>query len=177
MLMLLLHLDNERYALKSKQIIEVAPLVELKKQPHAPDYVSGVFNYRRQIVPVIDLCQLIQGRPCHTHLSTRIILVNYGANPLNDEKAVRNFNGREQNHHELLPYRPFILGLMAERVVETLNVSDADLVDARLRVEAAPYLGKMILDEQGMIQCIRIEDLLTEDQRSRLFATHDAVSS
>ena len=76
MLMLLFHLENERYALESTQIIEVVPLIELKKQPHAPNYVSGVFNYRGQIVPVIDLCQLIQGKSCHTHLSTRIILVN-----------------------------------------------------------------------------------------------------
>ena len=165
MLMLLFYLDNERYALKSKQVIEVAPLVELKKQPHAPNYISGVFNYRGQIVPVIDLCQLIQGRPCHAHLSTRIILVNYLSNHPSNEKAVRSADGRELSRSEVVTHYPSVLGLMAERVVETLNRAESDLIDARMGIETAPYLGQMVLDEQGMIQCIRIEDLLTEEQR------------
>jgi chemotaxis-related protein WspB len=176
MLMLLFYLDTERYALNSKQVIEVAPLVELKKQPHTPNYVAGVFNYRGQIVPVIDLCQLIQGRACHAHLSTRIILVNYLSNPLSNGKTISSSAGRVDPHAELLAPHPFTLGLMAERVVETVNVAETDLVDARIRVETAPYLGQMVLDQRGMIQCIQIENLLTQEQRSHLFATHDAVS-
>lgn len=174
MLMLFLQLENDRYALKSKQVIEVTPLVELKKLPHVPNYVSGVFNYRGKIVPVLDLCQLIQGRPCHTHLSTRIILVNYLPRYLSDEKTVKASNGKEQSRPELLLHHSFILGLMAERVVETLNVPETNWVDVRMQVETASYLGQMILDEQRMIQCICIENLLTEEQQSRLFATHDA---
>ena len=176
MLMLLLQLNNERYALKSKQVVEVAPLVKLKKQPHAPNYVAGVFNYRGQIVPVIDLCELIQGRPCHAHLSTRIILVNYQLKYRNDEKFGAALNGQKQSCAELLTPQSLILGLMTEQVVETLNVSEADLVDPKIQVETSPYLGKMILDERGMIQCICIEDLFTEEQRSRLFAAYDTTS-
>lgn len=176
MLMLLFSLNHERYALKSEQIIEVVPLVELKKQPHAPNGIAGVFNYRGQIVPVLDLCQLIQGRACHAHLSTRIILVNYLPDRPSNEQAVSTLSGKDPSAAAVPTSPPCILGLMAERVVETLQRSEAELIDAEIQVETAPYLGKMLLDEQGMIQCIRIDALFTEGQAALLFASHDAVS-
>ena len=175
--MLLFCLKNERYALESKQIVEIVPLVEIKKIPHAPDYISGVFNYRGQIVPIVDLCQLIQGRPCHTHLSTRIILVNYFHNPT-AETAAANLLLERQNPAEATSEQPgSILGLMAEQVVETLNKPEAEFVDAGVSVKTAPYLGKMIMDAQDMIQCVRVEYLLPEAERSTLFATHDILGN
>jgi chemotaxis-related protein WspB len=144
MLLLLFYINNQRYALASQQIVEVLPLVNLNTLPHAPEYFAGVFNYRGQVVPVLDLCQLMRGKPCTQHLSSRIILVNYWG-----ENTVKS---------------P-VVGLMAERVVETLHKSDAQLVDTNVQIGAAPYLGKMILDEQGMIQCLRIECLLSEAEQ------------
>jgi chemotaxis-related protein WspB len=150
MLMLLFCIDNERYALASEQIVEVVPLVNLKTLPHKPDYFAGVFNYRGQIVPVIDLCQLLHGKHSRDYLSTRIVLVNYQGN---------------RSDSAWKPETPYILGLMAERVVETLHKSDLDLVDVNLQIGTAPYLGKMIVDDQGMIQCLRIEGLLAESEQ------------
>ncbi|HEY9801596.1 MAG TPA: chemotaxis protein CheW [Leptolyngbyaceae cyanobacterium] len=141
MLMLLFYINNQRYALASQQVVEVLPLVSLNSLPHAPEYFSGVFNYRGQVIPVLDLCQLMHGKPCSQYLSSRIILVNY-------------WGGETANSS--------IVGLMTERVVETLHKSDSQLVDANVQIGAAPYLGKIILDEQGMIQCLRIEYLLSE---------------
>ena len=77
MLMLLFSLGQDRYAIESSQVVEVVSIVNLRKIPHTPDYVAGVFNYRGLIVPVIDLCSLTQGYPSHARFSTRIILVNY----------------------------------------------------------------------------------------------------
>lgn len=176
MLMLLFCLENERYALESKQIVEIVPLIEIKKLPHAPDYISGVFNYRGQIVPIVDLCQLIQGRPCHAHLSTRIILVNY-CHPA-EETAATDLLLAGQKQPETTSKQPVsILGLMAEQVVETLNTPETAFVDAGVAVKTAPYLGKMIMAEQGLIQCVKVEHLLPEAERSTLFATHDLLSN
>ncbi|MBD2448284.1 purine-binding chemotaxis protein CheW [Nostoc sp. FACHB-152] len=144
MLLLLFYINNQRYALASQQVIEVLPLVSLNILPHAPDYFAGVFNYRGQVVPVLDLCQLMSGKPCSQHLSSRIILVNYWGGDVAKSSVV---------------------GLMAERVVETLHKSNTELVDTNVQIGAAPYLGKMILDEQGMIQCLRIEYLLSESEQ------------
>jgi chemotaxis-related protein WspB len=144
--MLLFNVGNERYAIASQEVVEIIPLVLLKTLPHKPEHIAGVFNYHGSIVPVIDLCQLMRGKPCADNLSTRIILVNYC--------------GRNLTQH--------ILGLMAEQVVETLHKSESEFVDANIHLDAAPYLGKMILDDKGMIQCIRIEYLLSAAEQVNL---------
>lgn len=151
MLMLLLNIRNERYAIESRQVVEVIPLVVLKSFPHQPEHIAGVFNYRGRIVPVMDLCRLMRDKPSSEYLSTRIVLVNYWGN--NTELKA-----------------PYILGLMTEQVVETLHKSESEFVDPNIQIDTAPYLGKMIVDDQGMIQCLRIEYLLSEAQQVNLLS-------
>ncbi|MEH2413408.1 chemotaxis protein CheW [Nostoc sp.] len=155
MLMLLLNIGNERYAIESRQVVEVIPLVLLKTLPHQPEYIAGVFNYRGRIVSVIDLCQLMRGKPSCEYLSTRIVLVNYWGSNNPELKA------------------PYILGLMTEQVVETLHKSESEFVNPNIQIDRAPYLGKMIVDEQGMIQCLRVEYLFSEAQQLNLLPESD----
>ena len=63
MLFLVFEIDNERYCLEVSRIIEITPIVIFRELPHAPAYISGVFNYRGVVVPVVDLSMLIAGRP------------------------------------------------------------------------------------------------------------------
>ena len=147
MLMLLFHAGDNLYALDSSQVVEVIPMVVLRKIHHVPDYVAGVFNYRGTIVPVIDLCHLIQGTACRSRFSTRIIMVNYTA--------------KDGGHRRL--------GLMAERVTETLKRPDIEQKNAS-RVNDVPYLGEMFMDELGMIQLIYWEHLIAEVQNASLLA-------
>ncbi len=146
MLMLLLSVDDNLYALDTSQVVEVIPRVILRKLHQVPDYIAGLFNYRGTIVPVIDLCQLIQNYPSRSYLSTRIIMVNYVG-----KDNIKRW-----------------LGLMAERVTETLNKPDIDLVDTENILNEAPYLGEMMMDEKGMIQRIRLEYLLLDSQHKYL---------
>lgn len=146
MLLLLFHLSNDLYAIDSAQVVEIIPLVILRKLYHAPEYVAGLFNYRGKIVPVIDLCHLIQGYPCHLCLSTRIIMVNYP---------------RENNTMQYL-------GLMAEQVTDTLNKPETELIKPDFQSEQTAYLGEVIMDEQRMIQRIRVESLLPNSHSSWL---------
>lgn len=152
MLMLLFYVGDDRYAIESRRVVEVVPIVALKKLHNAPSYVPGLFNYRSHLVPVVDWCHLIRGTPCCVHLSTRIVLVNY--------------MGRDRTSH--------ILGLMAERVTEILNKPETEFVDPGITVDAAPYLGKMITDEQGMIQCVRVEYLLADRPPAYLLPQQDS---
>ena len=154
MLMLLFYVGNDRYALESSQVIEVIPRVILRKQQHAPEYIAGLFNYRGKIVPVIDLCQLIQGLPCPSCLSSRIMMVNY--------------LGIDNNTH--------LVGLMAQQVTDTLNKQKTDFVNTGLEMNEAPYLGEMIIDEQGMIQRIRLEYLLSNSQQAYLLTEAPKLS-
>lgn len=190
MLLLLFHVGHERYALESERVVQVFPNLLLKEIRHAPDYISGLFDYRGQIIPVLDLSHLIQGKACPNLLSTRIILVKSQINPtssinsanLNNStssispKSINPINSIAQNTQDIqnaqdaqdssvteqtsLPTL-HLLGLRAERVTTTLDVSKNDLKEKAIRIDAAPYLGKIITDDQGMIQLIQIEHLLS----------------
>jgi len=103
MLFLLLQLGDDRYALKASQIVEVLPLLQLKKLPQSPAGVAGVMDYRNSPVPVLDLSELAIQRPSHPKLSTRIIVVNLA-------------DGQDEVR---------LVGLIAENVTETLR-RDAD---------------------------------------------------
>jgi chemotaxis-related protein WspB len=105
---------------------------------------------------VIDLCHLIQKKPSRSYLSTRIIMVDYLT--------------KDNTKH--------CIGLMAERVTETLNKPDNQLVDTGIQLdENHPYLGEMIMDEKGMIQRIRLEYLLSDSQHKYLLAGKDAKTN
>ena len=149
MLMLIFYVGNERFALEVSRVVEVLPVVALTKLHQTPDYFAGLFNYRGGIVPVIDICQILQGYSCRPYLSTRIIIVHY-----------------------LIGDRPSsFLGIMAERVTEIMNYSDNKFVDLGINLNQSGYGGKIIVDEQGIIQCVRVESLVPESQ------SHYLVSS
>ena len=148
MLMLLFHVGKNLYAIESSRVIEVIPRVEYREVHHVPEYVAGLFNYRGEIVPVIDLCQLIRGTPSRSYLSTRVMIVSY---PHKDKT-------------------PQFIGLMAERVIETVDKPEAAMMDSGLQANAAPYLGGMMMDKRGMIQRIHLEQLFASVQHTNLLA-------
>ncbi|HOS59616.1 MAG TPA: chemotaxis protein CheW [Syntrophorhabdaceae bacterium] len=137
MLFLVFEIDNERYCLEVSRIIEITPIVIFRELPHAPAYISGVFNYRGVVVPVVDLSMLIAGRPSRPLFSTRIVLVDYV--------------GGDNIHHTI--------GLLTEKATETISRREEDFQPSGVVVEGAEYLGDVIFDESGMIQRVRIEKL------------------
>lgn len=152
MLILLFYAGEDLYGIESSHIVEVIPRVTLRKVHHVPEYVAGLFNYRGVILPVIDLCHLIQGTPSQSHLSTRIMIVKHPRQDL----AMQ------------------CLGLMAERVTETLSISDTEIRDSGIRVEEAPYLSGTIINEKRIIQCVQLERLFSDERHAYLLVGEEA---
>ena len=146
MLFLLFQLGNERYALEASRVVEVVPLVALKSLPQTPKGVAGIFNYRGQPVPAVDLCALTVGEPAKEHLSTRIIVVKL-----------------EGDGDRLV-------GLIAEHATEMLRKEPGEFMESGLRIKAAPYLGGVFLDPNGPIQRVHEQRLLSDTLREALFA-------
>lgn len=78
-LFLLFRMEGDRYALDAREVVEVLPLLRLKRIPEAPEWVAGVFSHRGVLVPVLDLCAMAFGRAALARTSTRIVLVEYRA--------------------------------------------------------------------------------------------------
>jgi chemotaxis-related protein WspB len=147
MLFILFQIGRDRYALSARSIIEVLPLMNLKRVPCAPVGVAGVFNYRGAPVPVVDLNEMMLGEPAARRLSTRIILVIYPLDALH----------------------PRALGLIAEHATNMIQRSLQDFIETGVESDSARYLGRVTNDAEGLIQWIEVERLLTPEVRDVLF--------
>jgi len=145
MKLLVFHIGADRYGLRLRDVVRVLPLLELKHVPMAPDSVAGLMDFHGRSVPVIDLCRAAGLPSGEDHFDTRIIVADY--------------HSPEGTDH--------LLGLRAERVVGVQEVSDAQLTDSGVR--AAPFLGQVASDQQGMLQLVELEQLLPESLRALLF--------
>lgn len=139
-LLLLLAAGSQLYAIDSEQVVEVIPRVMLRPVSGAPPHRPGVFNFRGRVVPVLDVSQLIAGETCAAHLSSRIIMVRLG----------------EPDSGSAL------LGLLAERVTDTLLKPLSSFQPAEGATDVRPFLGGVALDERGLIQLLHVERLARE---------------
>ncbi|MGC9195723.1 MAG: chemotaxis protein CheW [Syntrophobacteraceae bacterium] len=135
MLILLFHLGNNRYAVKSERVREVSPMVNLQPLPHAPDCLAGLFHYRGLVIPVVDLGSLIHGRACQMRLSTRIIVVDYA---------------RGENF-------PPVVGLLAEKVIEAKRTSQDSFVSTGVHIDAVPFLSRVMMEGNDAIHLLDLE--------------------
>jgi chemotaxis-related protein WspB len=147
MLFLVFRLGEDRYAIDTAAVVEVLPLVHVKQVPRSPPGVAGVFDYHGAPVPLIDLADLILGRPSRKWMSTRIVLVNY----------------------EVEPGQTHLLGVLAEQATDTVSRTAEDFTDPGVAGRDTPYLGPVTRDEAGMIQRVDIHSLLPEGLRDQLF--------
>ncbi|MBT8396436.1 MAG: chemotaxis protein CheW [Gemmatimonadetes bacterium] len=142
MLILAIRIGDQTYAVPTRWIVEVVPLVSLRPVPQAPSFLAGVCNYRGRIAPVIDLGELLNGEPCQRRLSTRIVFVE---DPVSQEH---------------------LLGLIAEGVTETLELGDdPDHRGTTVRAEDTPYLGAVVQHEVGLIQMVEVAALMAPERR------------
>ena len=147
MLLLVFHVKEDSFAIDTRNVVEVIPLMNLQSLIGAPEYVAGIFNYRGASVPVIDLCRFFKDENSNRFYNTRIILVNYKL--------------ADQNH---------VLGLIAENVSDVIQKDESQLQSSGMRLETSPFLGKVVLDKGAMIQNIELDNLLSDELSSLLFS-------
>jgi chemotaxis-related protein WspB len=147
-LFLVFHVGNERFALQAIEVAEVLPRLPLKPIARAPEWVAGVFAYRGAVVPVIDLSALTFGHPAQARTSTRLVLVHYRPDAATPAQ---------------------LLGLILEQATDTLRCNPADFQPYGLDNRQAPYLGPVREDAQGLLQWVRVADLLDDQVRALLF--------
>ena len=147
MLLLVFHVKEDSFAIDTRNVVEVIPLMNLQSLIGAPEYVAGIFNYRGESVPVIDLCRFFKDENSNRFYNTRIILVNYKL--------------ADQNH---------VLGLIAENVSDVIQKDESQLQSSGMRLETSPFLGKVVLDKGAMIQNIELDNLLSDELSSLLFS-------
>ena len=146
---------GQTYAIESRRVIEVLPLVPARPIPHVPDYVRGIFTYRGRLVPLVDLAvRLAMGRLAE-RLSTRVIVVQF------------TMAGRETQQ----------LGLVAENVISICSAEDAEASLPALDFRDAPFLGRILRLGGRTIQLLEVESILPADVSAGLFPPNQTVTS
>jgi chemotaxis-related protein WspB len=144
MLVLPLSSGDQDYGIPCRDIASVLPAVPLRKVPHAPPQIAGLFVHRGSVTPVVDLTVLLGGPRATLRLSTRIVLVDFGG-----------------DHRRL--------GLLAERVAEPFDVDEAVSQGPRMRIGDAPYLGCVLASPRGMLQLLVVARLVTPELAQVIF--------
>lgn len=141
-------LNDQRFALDVREVVEVLALRTLKPVAQAPGWVRGILSHRGALIPVIDLAALSFARPAAARTSTRLVVVRY---------------------HPAASAITLHLGLILEQATETLRCQPDEFQPYGLDNGEAPYLGPVRQDAQGMLQRIEIDQLLGDEVRRLLF--------
>jgi chemotaxis-related protein WspB len=155
-LYLQLQTGDEGYLLEAARIAHVLPMLQIKRLPGTAAGVTGIVNYQGAPVPVLDLCELFLGRPATAHLSTRLILISAAACD-----AVGT-SGSDR-----------LVGLLAEKVSDTIRLGAHDFISQEIRSEGASYLGAMTHAHGRLWQRIDLRKLLSANMIGTLCGDPD----
>jgi chemotaxis-related protein WspB len=149
MLFILFTLDSERYVIDAMQVERLMPLAPQsppKTIPGAPSWVAGLLDHEGAPLPVIDLPALALGRPAAQLMSTRVVLVRY-------------------------PYAGAIrlLALLLEGATRTVRLDAGAFHESGVELPNARYLGPVASEGGGLVQWIRVENLLPDEVKALLF--------
>jgi chemotaxis-related protein WspB len=145
MLALTFQIGQDRLALDVRHITEVVPRVRLSQPAGGPAWLAGLFVYRSQVVPVIDLHRLTGAGPCPPHLSSRIIIVPH------------RWQGAER-----------LVGLLAAGVAEIREIEPAEQSPTRLTAPGQPDLGPVFVDGGGLLRLLDLDRLVPDAGRAEL---------
>src|SRR4051812_37877755 len=128
MLLLTFKAAGNLYAVDVAHVVEVVPRLNLRRLPHAPDFIAGLFDYRGTVVPVIDLGIRLGSDRCPDRLSTRIILVDSRPADRNPPESRGDPSPLDVDPQQPGADRttgqdrgPWLLGLIAEQVSDVAS--------------------------------------------------------
>ncbi len=95
-------LDDTEYAIQITKVREIIGMMEITPMPRTPDFVRGCMNLRDQIIPVLELRDVLEMDTVDDNGETRIIVVELGQTDV---------------------------GLVVDRVCEVLDMTESEIDD------------------------------------------------
>ncbi|WP_233237772.1 chemotaxis protein CheW [Bordetella sp. LUAb4] len=137
----------DTYVMDTHEIVQVLPLGRYKQMPGMPAWVAGLAMYHGRTLPVIDVTALATGTAAARLTSTRVVVVN----------SASGAGGRAP------------LGLILEKATETSHYDPSAFMPSGLDQSDAPYLGPVLDTGDGLLQWLRVDELVPPALRARLF--------
>lgn len=68
-------LESEEYAIDIMNVKEIGPYELTTKVPNAPEFITGVVNYRGEVIPIIDLKKKFMLEESNKTVEKRVIVI------------------------------------------------------------------------------------------------------
>jgi len=147
MLVLMCEAGGSRCAIRAREVGEVLPAVRLQPVAGAPDWLAGLFVFRGSPTPVVDLAALVTGGASPARWSSRIVLT---------ETSPRGDSG--------------LVGILVDRVT-TADLDEPKPGDDGGGLSGPGGLGRVLVDQFGMLQLVDLSRLITPQRRAVLFSS------
>lgn len=136
MTLLPFNIKDNYFALEIKDIIEIIPLVRIENVVDSNPLLSGLINYRGNLIPIVDLNYFFYKESSEKILSTRIIIYNY----------------QEQT-----------LGLIVEDLTDTIEIDKNKLIIESEKLSGSNYIRAYFIEGEKTLKIIdatKIFDLI-----------------
>ncbi len=144
---------DRRFALDCAEILEVLPVVSHRPAGTGPAWLLGLFNLRGTLVPLVDLCRIVDGTQTAMRMGARIVVMRLDAElfdaTLPDGAANR-------------------VGLLVPEIAGPFT-RDFSQPGAHpgFSFAGSPHLGPTIADADGLVQLLRCRRILEGDEALR----------
>ena len=147
--------SGRAYAIDTGRIVEVVPVVDVRRMDHVEAWLRGLMNHRGRLIPLLDTKALLSGSTVELRRSSRIIVVQLDPDD-----------------------RSSMCGLLVESVrnVEEIDFSDETTHPGLANPETA-YLGKIALVDDEAVQVLEPEKILKPEQREVIFGRARSVEA
>lgn len=99
---LTVRLGGNALIVPQREVREVRDLPPYTRVPHAPPWLLGLANVRGDLLPVIDLQQVLTGQPGSLNLESRLLIFNHPEIPaaflVDKVEGLRRYRPDEQRH-------------------------------------------------------------------------------
>jgi chemotaxis-related protein WspB len=139
---------ERRFALDCAEIIEVLPVVSHRPAGTGPAWLLGLINVRGELLPLVDLSVIVDGKPTQPKLASRIVVLRLET--------------------ELFSSQATKVGLLVPEIAgPVMRDFDAAGVHTGFAFTGGSHLGPTIADEDGMVQLLRCRRILEGDAALR----------
>lgn len=136
-------LESEEYAIDIMNVKEIGPYEQAIKVPNSPKFVTGVVNYRGEVIPIIDLKKRFELIESNTQIEKRVIVIG--------------FDGKQ-------------LGFMVDEASETIHFEDFEIEPPPEIIldKTRRYITGVGKKEGRLIIIIDLGKVLNEDEKAKV---------
>ncbi len=139
-------LGQESFGINLKMVEEIIELPPVTKVPDAPPYVLGVICLRDQVLPLLDLSQLLHAEPAAAAVPADMVI--------------------------LLSFGQAKLGIVVDGIQEIIRIREEDVLapPQTLSEREAADLEGVVLRSDRMVSLVKILDIITGEDQARIAA-------